>query len=199
MALTYTEAQIQSILDSVSGIADGVTENANDIETLESTVDELSGTVGEQATSLEALSTKVEETFTSVSNGKSLVASAITDKGVATANDATFQQMATNIGNIKTGGYIVMETVTTSKSYQLDNNKTYYVATMMAYSTSQANWYIGTVTNGVWSAKANGYRNTSYNQYVLPNMSIGASYCTLTIIPMNSSYPTQILIAEVVS
>lgn len=45
----------------------------------------------------------VNETFQDVSNGKSLVASAITDKGIQTASDATFQTMATNISNIQTG------------------------------------------------------------------------------------------------
>lgn len=38
----------------------------------------------------------------SVSDGKALVASAITDKGVATAADATFNVMASNIRNIQT-------------------------------------------------------------------------------------------------
>ena len=40
------------------------------------------------------------ELKTSVSNGKSLIASAITDKGVSTASDATFQTMANNIRSI---------------------------------------------------------------------------------------------------
>ena len=44
----------------------------------------------------------VDELFTSVSNGKATVASAITDKGVSTANDATFATMAANIGKIDT-------------------------------------------------------------------------------------------------
>ena len=39
--------------------------------------------------------------FQSVSDGKALVASAITDKGVQTASDATFQTMANNIRNIE--------------------------------------------------------------------------------------------------
>ena len=39
--------------------------------------------------------------FQSVSDGKSAVAAAITDKGVQTAADATFQQMATNIAAIQ--------------------------------------------------------------------------------------------------
>lgn len=39
----------------------------------------------------------------SVSDGKALIASAITDKGVDTAQDATFSQLAENIGQITTG------------------------------------------------------------------------------------------------
>ncbi len=45
----------------------------------------------------------LEGLFTSVSDGKALVASAITDKGVETPPDATFSQMAENIGAITTG------------------------------------------------------------------------------------------------
>ena len=44
----------------------------------------------------------ISDLKTSVSNGKSLIASAITDKGVSTASSATFQTMASNIGKIET-------------------------------------------------------------------------------------------------
>ena len=50
----------------------------------------------------------ISETFTSVSNGKSLVASAITDKGVSTSSDATFEIMAQNIETIPSGAPIVL-------------------------------------------------------------------------------------------
>lgn len=43
----------------------------------------------------------MKEVFQSVSNGKSLIASAITDKGVDTSADASFATMAQNIGNIE--------------------------------------------------------------------------------------------------
>ena len=43
----------------------------------------------------------VDSLKSSVSEGKSLIASAITDKGVSTSSTATFQTMATNIGKIK--------------------------------------------------------------------------------------------------
>lgn len=46
---------------------------------------------------------RLDEVFTSVSSGKQLVASAITDKGVSTEDDATFQVMANNINDIATG------------------------------------------------------------------------------------------------
>ena len=39
----------------------------------------------------------------SVSDGKTLVAAAITAKGITTAADAAFQEMADNIGAIETG------------------------------------------------------------------------------------------------
>ena len=43
----------------------------------------------------------IDQLFTSVSNGKTQIASAITDKGVSTSASDTFAQMAANIGNIQ--------------------------------------------------------------------------------------------------
>ena len=59
------------------------------------------GSTGMSATDVQGA---VTELFTSVSDGKSAIAAAITDKGVTTAADATFQQMANNILDIHTGG-----------------------------------------------------------------------------------------------
>lgn len=42
----------------------------------------------------------IDQLFTSVSNGKELIADAITDKGVTTSASASFQTMANNIGRI---------------------------------------------------------------------------------------------------
>lgn len=47
------------------------------------------------------INTELAEVKQSVSNGKSLIASAITDKGIKTLSDATFQTMADNIGLIE--------------------------------------------------------------------------------------------------
>lgn len=52
-----------------------------------------------------ALNSDVTSLKTSVSSGKSLVASAVTGKGVQTAADAPFQTIANNINVIPTGSY----------------------------------------------------------------------------------------------
>ncbi len=51
----------------------------------------------------EFVTNEVDTLKKSVSDGKSLVAGAITDKGIITAADATFATMAQNINNIKIG------------------------------------------------------------------------------------------------
>ena len=56
--------------------------------------------IGVNDTRVTTLETQVSELFQSVSSGKSLVANAITGKGVSTATNATFATMATNIGKI---------------------------------------------------------------------------------------------------
>lgn len=58
--------------------------------------------IGNSSNGLVQLGTRsdFDQCFQSVSNGKALVASAITDKGVVTAADATFQQLADNIASI---------------------------------------------------------------------------------------------------
>ena len=55
-------------------------------------------------TKLNEIEKQVNDCFTSVSNGKELIASAITDKGVQTGKDATFATMADNISKIEGGG-----------------------------------------------------------------------------------------------
>lgn len=63
----------------------------------------LQNRIGSAEGEISTLETKTQELFTSVSNGKRNVAAAITDKGVVTASDATFETMANNIGLIEGG------------------------------------------------------------------------------------------------
>ena len=54
--------------------------------------------------SITNLNQNQQQLFTSVSSGKAKVAAAITDKGINTASDASFDVMATNIRDIETSG-----------------------------------------------------------------------------------------------
>lgn len=67
--------------------------------------------------------TKYNELFQSVSNGKTLVASAITDKGITTDATATFSTMANNIQLIETG---TDTSDATALSTDVLINKTFY-------------------------------------------------------------------------
>ncbi|MGC6174581.1 hypothetical protein [Lacrimispora sp. 38-1] len=68
-------------------------------------LNKLSGEIDAVKKSLTNVSTELELTKKSVADGKSLVASAITNKGVTTAANATFQTMASNISTMATNQY----------------------------------------------------------------------------------------------
>lgn len=71
-----------------------------DIVSSDSDIPDADGTIGEI---LGLVKYKLEDLKSDVSNGKSVVASAITDMGQTTASDATFSTMAANIRNIQSG------------------------------------------------------------------------------------------------
>ena len=74
---------------------------------------------------LEAVVTEVNELKKSVSDGKTAVAGAITDKGITTATDAAFATMADNIGQIST---LATETAdATATAAQILSGKRAYV------------------------------------------------------------------------
>ena len=73
-------------------------------------------TKGTLQNQIDEMSTKVDDCFTSVSDGKKAVASAITDKGVTTAQNAEFATMAANVRKIKTNPTLQTKTVTLDTS-----------------------------------------------------------------------------------
>lgn len=78
-----------------------VVKNASDI----AQITKEKGTLANlQTTNKTDLVQAINEVFTGVNNGKTLIASAITDKGIATSNTDSFQIMANNIGLIDGGG-----------------------------------------------------------------------------------------------
>ena len=123
-----------------------------------------------QVPSAKAVYDELQEVFQSVCNGKNLIASAITDKGVDTLADATFEQMADYIEKISGGS----ETIPTSynkgtidcgkiKDIILDISKTYFVTTAVKFTETNhtnrvANFFI---TNGVLNTIINTGEATS--------------------------------------
>lgn len=59
-----------------------------------------------------AITERLNEVFQSVSNGKEKIAAAITDKGVDTAADDTFDVMADNIGKVQGGSDSTLKNIT---------------------------------------------------------------------------------------
>lgn len=110
----------EGIENRVSALESDIDTITSEIETLDNKVDNLSasninydehstlysamGDIDELETESKNLVGAINENFTYVSNGKSLIASAITDKGVETESDATFEVMANNISQISGGG-----------------------------------------------------------------------------------------------
>lgn len=103
-------------VDQIRHIAGFTGDGVSDIRIKDIPKDELKSWIGDATTSahglmtpamvskLKAVNETVDELKKSVSDGKTKVANAITDKGVETATDATFDVMAENISKIETGG-----------------------------------------------------------------------------------------------
>ena len=105
---TYTDKQIAQVVSDAN-------ENFNDIET-----------------AIQTLNQGQNNLFQSVSNGKSKIAGAITDKGVTTSASDTFETMATNIKNITTS-------TETDPSYVNTSDATATASDILSGKTAYAN------------------------------------------------------------
>ena len=104
-----------STLDTIGDIAAAMLEHVGVVEALEAAIGSKASEVEYQAHAgnsamhvtvskqekWDGYEARIAEVFQRVSNGKRLVASAITDRGVATAADAEFQVLANNIERIQ--------------------------------------------------------------------------------------------------
>lgn len=101
----------------------------------------------EEGFAADAYQTKLqlESCFQSVSNGKALVASAITGKGVNTTSDAAFSTMANNINNIKD---VANNTQATATAADITAGKTAWVNGKLVPGTRPApvNYLTGSVS-----------------------------------------------------
>jgi hypothetical protein len=91
---------------------------------LQNEIDDINSVLGNiDVTSDGPVQQQLERCFKSASNGKSLVASAITGMGVETASDATYAVMAENITNIKTHeGTATVDDVLIGKTFSNDED-----------------------------------------------------------------------------
>lgn len=127
-------------LDTGTILPTGGTGKPYDDTSIKSDISNIKNDLGtaELNTTAKDLKGAINEVFQSASNGKTLIANAITGKGVTTSADATYQTMATNIKNIQTvfdaSGIIV---TINNKKYKLSkNDKGEYIATLLAYSVT---------------------------------------------------------------
>ena len=151
-----------------------------------------------QVPSAKAVYDELQEVFQSVSNGKNLIASAITDKGVDTLADATFEQMADNIGKIS-GGSETTTTVFTagsmsfnsSRNIEIDISKNYIVITslVISYSISKDKTTQFSIINGVingiaQSSASNSECSLSGNSLTIKNKNTAGYSLNYTILEM---------------
>ena len=79
------------------------TESAIEASNVQDAIDYLVSNDSNIQTQINDINTNIESCFQSVSDGKVLIASAITDKNIPTDATATFAQMAENIASLKLG------------------------------------------------------------------------------------------------
>lgn len=91
---------ITSLNQDISNLSSNISNTSSQINTLSSQTGNLSNL---QTSNKENLVAAINETFTSASNGKKIIATAITGMGVATSASDTYQTMANNIQSIETG------------------------------------------------------------------------------------------------
>lgn len=118
---------------------------------------------------LNAITLAVNECFQSVSNGKTLLASAITDKRVATDATATFAQMAENISKIVLGsGNATKTDVLSGKTFTNDDGIEYTGSmTNNAGTSKSATGSLDSTNKRVQlTVPANAYYSTASKLYI---------------------------------
>lgn len=137
----------------------------------------------------------LSELFQNASNGKQLIATAITDKGVVTSSDDTFQTMATNIGKIS-GGSSITYSITNNLSHAVNNNSN---TTVEKYNSYSANITINdgytldsvTITMGGTDTTSSCYSNGNISiEHVTGDIVITV---TTSVIPPNTYSVTNTL------
>ena len=97
-----------------------------------------------------ATSAELNSLKTSVSSGKSIVASAVTGKGVNTAADASFQTIANNINSISTGLGSGIATVMVAGNQTINSGDMVYLGPGITWDDSNYTPDLGSFASGVF-------------------------------------------------
>ena len=121
--ITSLNQDIASLNQDTSNLSSNISDAFSQINTLSSQIGNLSNL---QTSNKENLIAAINETFTSASNGKQIIATAITGMGVATSASDTYQTMANNIQSIETGVKRMVANDTSIVPTGTYANNTYY-------------------------------------------------------------------------
>jgi hypothetical protein len=124
---------------------------------------------------------EVEELKTSVSEGKALIAAAVTDKGVQTAVDATFATMANNINVINDKSTFINNILTNSSNWIVSQRSHSYMGAYISLEKNTTYFIIGIYSNFYSQQEASG-------GYVLMKVTTGSSHQSVAGTVISSNY-----------
>lgn len=178
--------------EDINNIENGIYEAHQELQNLHNYDDtEIKNIIGSGTLSTTAQDLKgaINEVFQSASNGKTLIAQAITGKGVTTSNTDTFQRMATNISLISgkiTGKILTLD----NKKYTLsEDNNGNITATIIKFSITNKLTNVSNSNSAIQVDYGNSYSATitANSGYEINSLSITMGGVDITSTAFNNN------------